>query len=404
MAFHQRKERWACIVAHRRAGKTVCCINDLIKSVLTCTKPNPRLGYIAPYYAQAKDVAWTYLKEFSAPLPGVEINESELRVDFHNGGRIRLYGADNYNRMRGIYLDDAVLDEPADMDPRAWPEVIRPALADRQGRATFIGTPKGRNGFFEVWDNASRDPAWFRTMMPEQYAQEFECSYDAAIMGAYYGSDMADLERAGRITELVVDPVLPVHTAWDLGHDDPTAIWFFQVAPDGIRVVDYYESAGKDIEHYAGELLARGYRYGTHWLPHDAKAKFLSAKRTTIEQLHALLPKHELRIVPDHKILDGINAGRLTLKRTWFDADKCKFGIEALRQYRSDYDEKAKVLKPHPKHDWTSHCADAFRYLAMAWKQPRSAVTAGPAAMRGVGQITVDEFTRSVQPKRDAWR
>jgi hypothetical protein len=386
----------------------VACINDLIRAAMISKRDEPKFAYIAPYYTQAKDVAWGYLKKFSAPIPGIVINESELRVDYPSGGRVRLYGADNYDRLRGLYLDGVVLDEPADMDPRAWPEVIRPALADRQGWATFIGTPKGRNDFFKIYDAAGDDPSWFRAMLkasqtglvlqselddarkvltPEQYEQEFECSFDAAIMGAYYGSDMADLERAGRITDLTVDKAIPVHTAWDLGHDDPTAIWFFQVAPDGIRVVDYYESSGKDVDHYAAELLARGYRYGTHWLPHDAKAKFLSAKRTTIEQLHELLPRHDLRIVPDHKILDGINAGRLTLKRTWFDRDKCKFGIEALRQYRSEYDEKAKVLKPHPKHDWTSRVVEPTK------EEP----------MRGIGQITVDEFVRSIEPARNNW-
>lgn len=388
--YHDRKERWACIVAHRRAGKTVSCINDLIRAAVTCRKADPRFAYIAPYYTQAKDVAWTYLKRFSAPIPGIVINEGELRVDYPNGGRVRLYGADNYDRMRGIYLDGVVLDEPADMDPRAWPEVIRPALADRQGWATFIGTPKGRNEFFEIWDRAGADQAWFRSMLKasetglvaetelddarkmltaEQYAQEFECSFDAAILGAYYGTAMADLEREGRIGDLAVDPVLPVHTAWDLGKDDPTAIWFWQIAPNGIRVVDYYETNGRDLDHYAAELQARGYRYGTHYLPHDAKAAILGMKRTRIEQLQALLPRHEFRIVTEHKRIDGINAARLTLKRTWFDAKKCKFGLEALRQYRAEFDDKAKVLRIEPKHDWTSHCADAFRYLAMAWKE-----------------------------------
>jgi phage terminase large subunit len=133
LPYHNRTERWAWIVAHRRFGKTVGCINELVKGALVCTKPDPRFAYIAPLYTQAKDVAWGYLKHFTAGIPGVTAHESELRVDLPNGGRVRLYGAENYDRMRGIYLDGAILDEYGDMDPRVWPEVIRPALSDRQG-------------------------------------------------------------------------------------------------------------------------------------------------------------------------------------------------------------------------------------------------------------------------------
>ena len=353
----------------------------------------PRFAYVAPYYAQAKDVAWSYLKRFCALIPGAEPTEGELRIDFaHNGARIRLYGADNYDRMRGIYLDGCILDEAADFDPRAWPEVIRPALSDRRGWAVFIGTPKGRNDFFEIYDRATSDPAWFalklrasetgilsadelednrKMMTPEQFEQEFECSFDAAILGAYYGRELADAEREGRICDLEPDPVLPVHTAWDLGKNDSTSIFFFQVAPNGIRVVDYYENQNYDLDHYAAVIRERGYRYGTHYLPHDARAKLLGMTRTRLEQLLDLLKGHSFRIVMDHTVIDGINAGRLTMKSTWFDATKCKFALEALRQYRTEYDEKAKVFRNTPKHDWSSHCADAFRYLAMAWRELR---------------------------------
>ena len=140
--FHQREQRWACAVTHVRAGKTVSCIMDLVDASIRCKLPEPRFAYVAPYFAQAKDVAWTYLKRFTAPIPGAVPHEAELRVDLPNGGRVRLYGADNYNRMRGIYLDGVVLDEPADFHPAAWPEVIRPRLSDRNGWAAFIGTPK----------------------------------------------------------------------------------------------------------------------------------------------------------------------------------------------------------------------------------------------------------------------
>lgn len=159
--FHRRRERFGVVVAHRRAGKTVAAIFDLVDAAIRCPKPDGRFAYVAPLYAQAKDVAWTYLKRAVSPLPGVTINESELRVDLPNGSRIRLYGADNYDRLRGIYLDGVVLDEFADMDPRAWSEVIRPALADRGGWAVFIGTPKGRNAFADLYERAEADPEWY---------------------------------------------------------------------------------------------------------------------------------------------------------------------------------------------------------------------------------------------------
>ena len=346
--LHLRTQRWACVVSHVRAGKTVACIMDLVDAALRCKLQDPRFAYVSPYYAQSKDTAWLYLKRFTAPIPGAEANEGELRVDFPNGGRVRLYGADNYDRMRGIYLDGVVCDEFADFHPAAWPEVIRGRLSDRRGWATFIGTPKGRNSFFDVWDNALRADDWFtlrlrasetgilseeeladaaKAMTPEQYAQEYECSFDAAILGAYYGRDIADAERDGRICEVPIDPALPVDTAWDLGKGSyGTSIWFFQVTPSGVRVVDHYENIGHDLDHYAAELRARqkagGYKYGTHYLPHDARAMILGMKRTRLEQLMELLRGDKISIVPDHRVEDGINAGRMTIKQAWFDADK----------------------------------------------------------------------------------
>lgn len=362
---------------------------ELVNAALRCTKPEPRFAYVAPYYAQAKDVAWSYLKRYTGPIPGVVHNESELRVDFPTGQRIRLYGADNYDRMRGLYLDGIILDEYADMDPRAWSEVIRPALSDRKGWAVFIGTPKGRNGFWDIYQTACENPeTWFamklqasatkliddaeledarRTMTPEQFEQEYECSFDAAIVGSYYGSAVADAEKSGRVTTVALDPALPVHTAWDLGIGDSTAIWFFQIAPNGLRVIDFYEESGKPLSHYAIMLEAKGYTYGTDFVPHDARARELGTGRTRLETLIEL--KRKPRVIAAHTIMDGINAARVSFPRMWIDANRCKFGLEALRQYRSEYDEKLKVFRDNPKHDWTSHAADAFRYMAMAWKE-----------------------------------
>jgi phage terminase large subunit len=165
LPYHESSKRWRVIVAHRRAGKTVATVNQLIRSALICDKPSPRVAYIAPLYKQSKDVAWSYLKEFTRVIPGSEANESELRVDLPNGGRVRLYGADNPDGMRGIYLDDCVLDEFADMRPRVLPEIIRPALSDRKGSLTIIGTPRGHNDFHKAWQQAQNDPDWYGVML-----------------------------------------------------------------------------------------------------------------------------------------------------------------------------------------------------------------------------------------------
>jgi hypothetical protein len=165
--FHSRTARFACIVTHRRAGKTVACIHDLHRAAITCERTRPRFAYMSPFLKQAKSVAWDYLRAAVAAgrQAGASVHESELRVDYPSGAQVRLFGADNADALRGLYLDGIVLDEHADMDPRVWPEVIRPALADRRGWAVFIGTPKGRNGFFEMWRRAQSDPAWFALML-----------------------------------------------------------------------------------------------------------------------------------------------------------------------------------------------------------------------------------------------
>ena len=388
-AFHARKQRWACIVAHRRAGKTVACVMDLIDAALRCQKTEGRFSYISPTYTQSKDTCWQYLKRFTNDIPGVEQRESDLMVVFPNGSRVRLYGADNYDRLRGSYADALVIDEYADIDPRAWPEVLRPSLADRHGWAVFIGTPKGRNDFYRVHEHATIDPNWFslvlrasetgilpqhelddvRDMMTvEQYAQEMECSFNAAILGSYFGRELEQAETDGRIASVPYDPLLPVHTAWDLGIGDSTAIWFFQVSRAEVRVIDHYEAAGHGLPHYAAVLVSRGYTYGTDYLPHDAQARQLGTGRSLWETLHSLTNRIP-RVLPQQNVMDGINAARVTIGSAWFDADKCHEGLEALRAYRADYDDKRKAFTDRPRHDWASHSADSFRYLALAWRE-----------------------------------
>jgi phage terminase large subunit len=397
MPFHDREERFACIVAHRRFGKTVAAINDLIKTALTLSRPNVRVAYIAPYYRQAKAIVWDYAKYYTSVIPGTVINESELRIDFPNGSRLRLFGADNYDAMRGLYFDDVVLDEPADFPVSAWPTVIRPALADRKGRATFVGTPKGKNDFWDVYERSKGDPEWFslmlrasdtgvidqyelndakRTMGEDRYEQEFECSFEAAIQGAYYGTEMKDATNSGRIATVPYDPSMKVITSWDLGVGDSTAIWFAQFVGAERRYIDYYESSGVGLDHYVKVLQDKGYIYGEHILPHDARVRELGSGKTRVETL-GNLGLQNITIAPNLMLDDGIQAVRSSLATSWFDAEKCARGIESLRQYQRDFDEKGKTWRGKPKHDWTSHGADSFRYMVVGYR-PSSGASSGP--------------------------
>ena len=374
-------------MTHRRAGKTVACIHDLQRHAVKCPLVRPRFAYLSPFLRQSKTVAWDYLRAaMAAARPGgATVHESELRVDYSEGGQVRLYGADNPDAMRGIYLDGIVLDEYADMDPRMWSEIIRPALADRQGWAVFIGTPKGRNAFFELWRRSQKEEGWFSMMLrasqsgllpdselelarrdltEEQYAQEFECSFDAAVIGAYYGKLMARAEAERRVAGVPHDPAALVWTSWDLGIRDATAIWFAQVIGRETRIIDYYEASGVDLGHYVREINARPYVYAGHIVPHDAQAKELGTGKSRLEVMEGL-GLRGITLAPLHRVEDGINAVRMVLPKCWFDEKKCARGVDALKLYRADYDTALQALRPQPVHDWTSHAADSFRYLAM---------------------------------------
>jgi phage terminase large subunit len=384
--FHTRKQRWSAIVAHRRAGKTVACIVDLIDAALRCQRPNPRFAYIAPTYAQAKDVAWQYLKDFASKLPNVEIKESELSVTFgHNGARIRLYGSNNYDSMRGIYLDGCVIDEYGDTDPRAWAEVIRPALSDRQGWAVFIGTPKGDNHFRHIVSEAEANPAWYHSvlrasktglippgelhdaqqqMSKEQYEQEYECSFAAGIIGSYYGSEVEAAEKDGRITFLPHNRNSDVYAAMDLGYSDSTSVIVFQKNRQGVvNFINHHEDSNKPLSVYADWMKGLPYNIDQLILPWDGDW----TNRQTDKTDEAFFRERgfKVTVVPKHTKMDGINQVRLNFNRFWFDQAKCKRLLECLKNYRASYSHKNKVLSSEPLHDWTSHSADAMRYAIM---------------------------------------
>lgn len=393
--------RFGVVVCHRRMGKTVLAVNQLIRSAVTCKLERPRFGYLAPTYTQGKATSFDYFKHYSDPIQGRSINQSELRVDFPNGGQVRIYGADNPDSLRGLYFDGVVLDEFGMHPNKTYSEVVAPTLVDRGGWALFMGTPNGRNAFWDIAQHAkdrekSGDPNWFfreykasetglldasylaqarQIMTPDEYAQEFECSFEAAVKGAIYAKEMEAARQAGRVTNVPYDPALPVDTDWDLGIGDAMAIWFSQSTRSGeVRLIDYHEASGEGFPYYARMMHERGYTYGKHWAPHDIQVRELSSGRSRLEVAAAQGIKFEvtprLHSNTAGEVEEGIHAARMLFARCWFDAEKCKAGLEALMHYRRDYNERLSEFKATPVHDWASHGADAFRGLAVRHQVP----------------------------------
>lgn len=396
--FHSRSRRFAIMVCHRRMGKTVACINDLIDKAIQCPLTMPRYSYVAPFYKQAKTVAWDYLKHFAAPVMDGKPMESELSVRLLNGATVRLYGADNPDALRGVYHDGCIIDEYGDCAPRLFGKVIGPALEDRDGWCVFIGTPKGPNHFFELWEEVQYDDEWFTQMSPasltgifsakkleeikrrpgsdeDVFLQEYECDFHAACKGAYYAKHLNVIEKQGHMGLFPHNPDLPVVTGWDIGVSDDTSIWFAQVYPDGkIHVIDFFTGSGYDVHDIVSQvLLTRPYNYGDFILPHDANNRSFQTKKSTREILwHDYGIK--VRILPKLSLQDGIQAVRATIPMLYFNVGNevlRREGLNALRLYQREWDDKNRMLKPAPRHDWSSHPADAMRYLCMGIN-PRS--------------------------------
>lgn len=384
--IHLDSARFKAIVCHRRFGKTVMAINETIDQALRFTKyPDGRFAYIAPTYKQAKRVAWDYVKHYTYKLPDIKKNESELSIDLSNGARIYLVGADNIDSLRGIYLDGCICDEFGLFKPSAWGEVIRPALADRQGWAIFIGTPAGKNHFYDICQRAKELDNWSyheykasetgyvdieeleqakKEMTEDEYNQEFECSFEASVRGSVYGKWIKQVYDDKRFTKITIDPYLPVHTFWDLGTStNANVIWFVQQYGDEIRFVDCYECGGEGFDHYATILREKQekyrFQYGKHYAPHDISVVELGTGKSRLEA--ASLVGINFNKLEKQSEQDRVNNCRRLFYKCWFDEDRCKIGLEALSQYREKWDDKLRVYSGI-EHDWTSHYADAFGY------------------------------------------
>tara|TARA_R110002020_G_scaffold159981_1_gene344239 strand:+ start:17146 stop:18459 length:1314 start_codon:yes stop_codon:yes gene_type:complete len=375
--------RFNVLVLHRRAGKTVAMINHMLKDALTNPLPNSRYVFLAPTFKQGKLTAWDYIKTYAGKIPNVKFNESELRCDLPNGSRITILGAENDQAIRGISLDGCVFDETQSIKPTIFPEIIRPALADRKGWCVFIGTPKGRNYFYQLYQNAKETKDWYScvfkasetkilddeelnaakgVMSKDLYDQEFECSFNAAITGSYFGSIIDGLAKEGRIGDVPFDDNLDVETWWDLGLNDSTSIWFVQKHKGEIRLIDYYENSGFGLDHYIDVLNNKPYSedYSKHIAPHDIKVRELgNFGKSRLDS--ALELGISFEVAPKVSVEDGIEAVRKNLQNCWFDKSRCGTAVEYLKAYQKRYDDKNQTFRNKPLHNYASHCADSFR-------------------------------------------
>jgi phage terminase large subunit len=397
----QRFNVWVC---HRRFGKTTLALYCLIHDAYQNTHARPRYAYVAPLYRQAKLIAWDLLKHLTRPIPGTRINEAELRVDLPGDRRVQLFGADNPDALRGPYWDGVVFDEFAEMRPRVWTEVVRPALADRLGWALFLSTPKGHNHFYELYQEAQTLAGWHTAlyradetgivpadeleaaravMSPEQYNQEFLASFESALVGSYYGSYLETAQTEDRITRVPWEPNVPVHTAWDLGISDATAIWFVQPVGRMLHVIDYLEASDVGLEWYAKVLRDKPYTYGRHYFPHDIEARdFSSDGRTRLVMAEQLGLKPAV-VVPRGDVADGIQAVRTLFPRFVFDQEHTYEGVECLKAYRREWSETRKAWLEHPLHDFASHAADALRTFAMGYQEQDTIQVQSPTRLAG---------------------
>jgi hypothetical protein len=402
--YHSMR-RWNVWVCHRRWGKTVLCLSILLKRSFDSPLAAPRYAYVAPLFRQAKQIAWDYLKRFATQIPGATTNEAELRLELPwHGARIQLLGADNPDSLRGMYLDGAVLDEYAQMIPRTWTQVVRPALSDREGWAIKIGTPYGKNHFYFDYREAAQlqadgDPAYHAALYrasetgilsadelesaratmratygalagDADYDQEFECAWEAAVPGAYYAHELGQVDAEHRITRCPYDPSYPVYTFWDLGINDATAIWVAQFLGRQICLLHYYENSGYGAPHYAEYLRGLPYEgnYRAHFLPHDGGHRDWGTGETRDGTLRRLV-QGSVEVTERPELATSINSVRVMFPRLLFDEAGCERGIEALRNYRHKWDDVRKTFQNFPDHTWASHGSDAIRTMAVSLDQ-----------------------------------
>jgi len=387
------------VVWHRRSGKDKTILNLTIKKMLE------RVGtvyYIFPSYAQSRKVIWEgidregfkFIDHFPAELVKKK-NDTELKIELKNGSLFRLVGSDDIDSIVGTNPIGCVFSEYSLQDPAAW-DFMRPILAENGGWAIFNFTPRGENHGYQLLEMAKNDLEWFTQVLTvddtkaiskeilEQerkeilakdgndalFQQEYYCSFKTPIAGAYYVQQIMQATKEGRIGKVPIEPTIKVDTAWDLGIDDSTTIWFTQSIGKEIRVIDYYENNGEALSHYVKVLQDKGYIYGNHFAPHDIQVRELSTGKSRLETAISL--GINFQVAPNISVEDGIDAARNIFGKCWFDEARCNRGLNALKSYHKEYDEKNKCYRSTAKHDWSSHGADAFRMFAVSHRDRRN--------------------------------
>lgn len=394
--------RHAELIWHRRSGKDEICLH---RTSVAMWERVATYWHMLPEYAQARKAIWDAVNPHSGKrrideaFP-IELRaktvDDEMKIVARNGSTWQVVGSDSYNRLVGAAPAGVVYSEWALANPAAR-AYLRPIIAENNGWQVFITTPRGKNHAYKTLKAARNDPTAFAQVLDAQqtgvftaaqleeelrdyindygedqglaiFQQEYLCSFDAAVLGAFYVKEIMRLKAEKRLRPVVYDEAMPVHTAWDIGRRDDTAIWFYQVVKGEVHVLKCHFSNSKDVDFYVELLRAQGYRYGTHHLPHDAAAKRLGTKKTVEEQIREAMGAGNVRILPRLSLQDGIQAARQMWPRVYMDSS-CEEDLEALAQYRREYDEDKRCFKDTPVHDWTSHRADAFRYMAIAWRE-----------------------------------
>lgn len=399
-------KRRALLVWHRRAGKDEYALN---KTAIAAQERIGNYWHCLPQYEQARKAIWEAINPNTGRRRIDEAFPPEIRKRTDNTGMViefnpprgyetgsiwRVVGSDNPDSLVGAPPIGIVFSEWALSNPDAW-AYLAPILAENGGWADFITTPRGRNHVYNML-KFRNNPNWFveildvtKTGFPmhlveeerqnyhtmfgvdagdAKIEQEYYCSFEAAILGAYWGRELSQAEKDGRITKVPVAPGIPIHTSWDLGKGANMSVWVFQRTQTQLRIIEHIKGHGIGIPSMVKELNAKGYKGGDDWVPHDARVPELGTEKTRVEILAEL--KRRPRVVPNHHKADGVEAVRKILPYCYFDAERCQYGLEALRQYRADWDEDRKMFGDKEVHDWTSHPADAFRYLAMAESPP----------------------------------
>ena len=380
-------------VWHRRSGKDLTFVNYTAKAM--CERVGTYF-YIFPTYAQGKKAIWQgkdrdgfpFIGHFPAELIKAK-NETDMRIELVNGSAFQIVGSDKIDALMGTNPIGVVFSEYSLQNPSAW-DFIRPILLENGGWAIFDYTPRGKNHGFTLYQMAKDNPDWFAQILTirdtgvltekdmdserregvaeEMISQEYYCSFEGVQLGAYYGKELRTAETEGRMVRNLYDPAIGVETWWDIGVGDATSIWFTQSVGPQVHVIDYLEASGESVPYYAKELQAKPYTYLSHNGPHDLEVREWGSgdKGAPVTRREAALRLGiNFRIVPQVPLDDGINAARSFLARCWFDKDKCARGLSALESYHKEWDEKAKMFRSYPAHDWSSHAADSLRYLAV---------------------------------------